>query len=152
MKFVIVFLLCISSPVKADDWFFRYAANQELTVKSFSIGETFNAYFLNHKLEAGGLWDNRGTNGFNPYFAIGTGVAPQLGKVFLEFHQSIAAFSNPDGTYMSSHFEFMEDLGIGFRGKRDESLVFGYKHISNGGVVPPNLGVDLFNMSVRFPL
>jgi len=139
---------------KADDIAIRYSVNaigSPSDVKYVSIGHTFDHYFLEGKLEAGLLLDQRVKKSSTGVGIASLGVAPKAGNFFMSFHQGIALLSNPDDIYLSGNLQFTEDLGVGFRGSNGTAIVLGYRHMSNAGIVNPNLGKDMFYLETRLP-
>lgn len=82
---------------------------------------------------------------YSPVFVYRFRAAPVS---YLKFGLGAACLSDTQirGRIMSSHFQFENQLGVGWqRGRHDLALV--YMHYSNAGIEKPNHGIDLLLFS-----
>lgn len=138
---------------KADDLTLRYSVNAigaPADVMGLSLGHTFDSGFLQYKLE-GGFTNDRRVSNLTGFGLASVGIVPTAGNFFMSFHQGFALLTNPDGLILSGHFQFVEDLGVGFRGNNNTAIVFGARHYSNAGIQQPNVGRDTVYLEVRIP-
>lgn len=138
---------------KADDLTLRYSVNAigaPADVMGLSLGHTFDSGFLQYKLEGGFTSDRRVSN-LTGFGLASVGVVPTAGNFFMSFHQGFALLTNPDGLILSGHFQFVEDLGVGFRGNNNTAIVLGARHYSNAGLIQPNVGRDTMYLEIRIP-
>lgn len=145
--------LGFAAKAKADDLTLRYSVNAigaPADVMGLSLGHTFDSGFLQYKLE-GGFTNDRRVSNLTGFGLASVGIVPTAGNFFMSFHQGFALLTNPDGLILSGHFQFVEDLGVGFRGNNNTAIVFGARHYSNAGIQQPNVGRDTVYLEVRIP-
>lgn len=150
---VIGSILGFTTNAKADDLTLRYSVNAigaPADVMGLSLGHTFDSGFLQYKLEGGFTSDRRVSN-LTGFGLASVGVVPTAGNFFMSFHQGFALLTNPDGLILSGHFQFVEDLGVGFRGNNNTAIVLGARHYSNAGLIQPNVGRDTMYLEIRIP-
>lgn len=151
MSFLAIILFSTMS--YANDVFIRYNIHAKTPypdVSSVTLGYIHPVSIIKAKYEGGILLDRRVPNKTG-YLQAGVGVQPEYGPVYIYFYQSVGLLSHTDN-YLSTHFQFFEDVGIGFRGKDRTFIGIGYKHISNGGIKLPNKGKDLIGLHLGFEL
>ena len=122
-------------------------------VKIFSLGYQDDwIWVFDHKYEMG-LWTDvrrdmgRSSSG---YVAYSVGLEPELDWFYIHSFWGLLLMTNPDA-YLSTNFQFMQDLGIGFQGKKGSRIGVNYKHISNAGIKTPNKGRDFFQVKLQIP-
>lgn len=122
-------------------------------VKIFSVGYQDNwMWVFDHKYEFG-LWtDIKGDMGRSGsgYVAYSIGLEPVLDWFYIHSFWGLAFITNPD-IYLSTNFQFMQDLGLGIKGKKGKRIGVNYKHISNAGIKTPNKGRDFFQIKFQIP-
>lgn len=151
IKFIII-LFFSSICFAEDDFFIRYSVNaggKLSNLRGLSIGIHQDIGLISFKHEAGVLLDKLGSN--MVYGQTGIGVEPSSKHFYVHYFQSIGAVTSED-QYLSGYFQFFSDVGIGFIGNNKVSVGVGLKHVSNGGIVKPNIGKDTINLLIRIPI
>lgn len=105
---------------------------------------------LTYQYELGG-WvdiagDGRKSSG---YGAFQLGVETD-GPVFARVMAGPALITSPDA-YLGGVLNFTEDFFAGLHGPNGNSVGVLYKHISNAGLEPPNVGRDLAGVQISIP-
>lgn len=120
-----------------------------ITAFSLSWEDRYNQ-ILKQKTEFG-LWTDKMKNhsgsGYGAY-SLGIKVIPN--SFYLEAYLGGAFVTHTD-KLLSTHFEFMHDLGFGLQDGR-KSIGLNFKHLSNAGIKKPNIGRNFVQLSVKFPL
>jgi hypothetical protein len=121
-------------------------------VKMFSVGHQSPLLLLLEQKWEVGFWSDavgkgRKSSGFGGW---SLGLEPKLGYLYAHSFWGVIGITNTD-TMLSTNYQFMQDLGIGFRDERGISLGVGYKHISNAGIKQPNRGRDFFFVQLQIP-
>lgn len=99
-----------------------------------------------------GVWISKQSERHSSLFAsAGGGYRVQLDSgLFFEAFLG-PGFVHSTDAHSSSHIEIMHDINAGFM-KDGFGIGLGYKHISNAGLVPPNLGRDFAGMRFVIPI
>lgn len=138
--------------------FFKYGVGTFLPdqkskaeVKLFAVGYQNELLFLDYKLETG-LWaDSGGSNRSSAGFgAASLGLEPHLGVFYIHSFWGLAFITDTD-SMLSTHYQFMQDLGLGVGDNRGIRVGVGYKHISNAGIKSPNRGRDFLYINLQIP-
>ena len=160
MRKWILSLLLITVPVQADS-IVKYglgvgssAKNSNTEVKTISIAYQENAFGpIIYQLE-GGIWTDsrsdvkRKGSGFGD---AGIGFNIDAGNLYCQTVVALAIITDTD-SMLGSHFQFNNDLAIGLKDRDGNSIGLNYKHISNAGLVSPNIGRDFIMMRLAIPL
>lgn len=107
----------------------------------------FHSLSINRWADAGESID---AVAYSPVFVYRFHAAPVS---YLKFGIGAAYLSDTQiqGRGLSTHFQFEDQLGVGWQLERhDLSLV--YMHYSNAGIVKPNHGIDILLLSYSFQI
>ena len=122
-------------------------------VKLFSIGYQDEwLWFLDQKYE-GGLWaDTRRDIGRSSsgYIAYSIGTEASRDWFYIHSFWGLALITHTDSK-LSTPYQFMQDLGLGFEGDNKVRIGLNYKHISNAGIKEPNRGRDFLQIKIQIP-
>lgn len=123
--------------------------NGNIAVFSASYEDKYN-HIAMQKTEFG-LWTDKAKNhSGSGYGAYSLGIKVKPNSFYLEAYLGGALISDTD-KLLSTHFEFMHDLGLGLQSER-KSIGLNFKHLSNAGIKKPNIGRNFLQISVKFPL
>lgn len=123
--------------------------NGNIGIFSVSYEDKYNNIAM-QKTELG-LWtDSIKNHSGSGYGAYSLGIKVKPDSFYLEAYLGGAFITNTD-KLLSTHFEFMHDLGFGLQSKR-KSIGLNFKHLSNAGIKKPNIGRNFLQISVKFPL
>jgi len=147
MKILILLALLCSLPVQADNLMIRSGTGISNTRTSRIFALTFEKSLRDnwHYRAGGGFWiDNRPNKNSTYYgeFLIGK----QAGD-FDGFHLALDVgflWMTATDDLLGSHYQLTEELTIGYK-----SIDFTYKHISNAGIIRPNIGRDYILLNLR---
>ena len=121
-------------------------------VKTFAVGvqRPLVAVF-DYQLETGVYSDVSQTQGLIGYTnaCLGVSVNAQAG-VYVKLFSGPALVTQTD-TKLSGVFEFNHDFELGLRDNRGVSLGLDYKHMSNAGLYPNNVGRDFLMLKLQLP-
>lgn len=155
--FVLGLLLIASLNVKAsDEVFVKYNVNvangSVADAKALGVGyvtDLNNIFKI--KYEVGHIFDHR-RGAKDSYFGfVGLGIQPEFGPVFINFFQNIGGITTID-KYLGGRFQFNEELGLGVKDQRTKvAISMFYSHISNAGLVQPNMGKDFGGLKFVLP-
>lgn len=151
ISFIVIMLPCRS----LADSFLKYGTGVINSKESKMISTGFrNNLFdsLVYQYE-GGIWLDYAEKGRKSsfFFDASAGIEATAGELVLRSTHGIAFISTPDvniGGYLPN---FNHDLYIGIRGKNGNSIGLNYKHISNLGLMPPNIGRDFVSIDLGVP-
>jgi len=160
-------LMCIAalflSPTVYADSYARYGVGLSKSAKnSFSETKTLGFGYTNKMFELrqlsflayqyeGGFWvDSQRQEGRKDslYGSASLGLDILADSFRVTSMHGIGLISSPD-TYLGSHGQFFHDVCLGLQddvNKANISLC--YKHISNAGIVPPNIGRDFMSIKL----
>jgi len=160
-KYLILLLFCSIS--QANDLQIRYGIGifvpdtknpTEIILVSLAHQRPFLKDLLVNKIELGAFSDSRSDLGrrSSGYIAdsIGLRIQPFQG-FYVESLWGLSALSHTD-SWLGSHFQFMQDLGIGFVDSNSSTIGLSYKHISSAGLFLPNKGRDFIVIQIGIPL
>lgn len=119
--------------------------------KLFNFGHRDKFLFgLSYQYEVGGWIDiaGQGRKG-SGYGAYQIGVETD-GPIFARVMVGPALITTPDA-YLGGAFNFTEDFYLGLSGKNGNTIGVLYKHVSNAGLEPPNMGRDFAGVTVSIP-
>ncbi len=91
-----------------------------------------------------GIFDAKAEAGYSGemrYGGISVGIKATEGAFFVRYWIGPSLITTTD-SYLSSQFQFNHDLEVGIKSKNGIEFMLGWKHMSNAGIVPPNLGRD----------
>lgn len=152
--FVLCFLFSLltegRTPTPDKQFFIRYDVNVNhpiRAVKNFAIGYQKHYSMLSSQYELGVIADGNA----HYYSKVGIGVEPRMKFLYLHFFQNVAFITKRD-EYLSSSFQFVEEIGIGVIGLNKTSVGLNLQHFSNGGITLPNKGREVFGIQVRLPI
>jgi hypothetical protein len=142
------------SALSAEGTQFKYFVNANGNAhetKGLSLAYQSEFMFFRTKLDGGMWWDSREGGKPSAFGFAGLGVEPQYGPIYVNFFQSVGLISHTD-QYLGGHFQFMEEIGLGFRDlKEGTSVGLFYRHISNAGLTQINKGRDYIGIQVMIP-
>lgn len=158
MKYLL--LLLLTTTVLADDLTVKYGPGVFQSAKNGH--ETLNAtlgyqkellYLLSYQIEVGGWSDKRIDLGrrSSMYGSYSIGSTVNASYMYAEAFLGVAGITNPD-SYLGGHFQFNNDLGIGFRDKYGKRIGINYKHMSSAGLYNPNVGRDFLLLKLSFDI
>jgi hypothetical protein len=161
---VLLVLILPTNAIAGEGWFGKYGVglpadpqNSISDVKTIFIGRQYqfsqNSPFklLDWKWEVGGWADNAGDGRKHGGFGSASiGLEPQLDIFYINAFWGVGAATHPD-TMLGSHFQFVQDFGVGFKDARGVGVGFSYKHISNAGMTEINRGRDFITIQLRTP-
>lgn len=61
-----------------------------------------------------------------------------------------AIISSPDNVLLGGYFEFMDDLHLGIQDRDNNYIGVMYRHISDAGLTPVNIGRDMICIELRW--
>jgi hypothetical protein len=162
-----LFLLCallVSSPCHADDFqeqsyvkygvgVFSSALDSSVEVKTISAGHhwALGDLFIT-QVELGGWTDSRcDLKRSGSFFTDAAfGVSVNAGYFYAQTLFG-GAFLSATDSYLGSHLQFNEDMGIGIKDARGVGVGVSYKHMSSAGIFKPNTGRDFGTIQVTIP-
>ena len=156
-----VFLFTLLFPYRAlAESFAKYGIgvykSAELTAaetKIFSLGfrdDLLGPFVYQYE---GGIWFDSAGSGrkTSAFFDAGLGIEVRSGDLVLRSTHGLAFISTPD-SYLGGYFpNFNHDLYVGIRDKTGNAIGLSYKHISNAGLMPPNVGRDFITVDLGIP-
>lgn len=154
-------LLILLSPISAHaldagyGTYFKYGLGLNggtTDMKTFAFGyQSPLGLVFDYQLEGGMYVDNTEAQGLIGYINadVGLSVISKSG-IYAKIFFGPALITQPDDR-LSSILEFNHDLEAGFVDKRGVSLGVNYKHMSNAGLFPPNLGRDMLLLKLQIP-
>lgn len=104
---------------------------------------TAAGFMFNRKIS-----DDVSSSGFAS-FSIGTGV--NFPWFYAGIYTGVGFITHPDRK-LGSNFQFFQDVEMGVRDDKGRTFGVFFKHVSNAGIVPPNIGRDYFGLSVGIPV
>lgn len=123
-------------------------------VKSLNVGyqaPLSSFRLLDYRLEAGGWVDNvRNGRKSGGYAGALLGLEPQTNNFYANAFWGVIGITHPD-KMLSTHYQFMQDLGFGLQDYRNVRVGINYKHISNAGIKLPNRGRDFIYVHIQIP-
>lgn len=160
MKYLIALLMLImpNFAYGAGDYFLKYGLGlnngpfPDTSVKLISVGRIAPLFsVVDYQLEGGMFDDNNQPNGIIGFAGASLGVRTKSPGIYASFFIGPAYVSQTDSR-LASNFEFNNDLEIGVRDSRGLSIGVNYKHFSNAGLTPNNIGRDFFTIKLSLPL
>jgi hypothetical protein len=149
---IAVIISLISLAAKADPYLKAgLGLNNRLGItKAFFIGNQsyLGKYFL-WQVEGGGFVDINSKSSLG-LISASFGVHATGSNFYAKFLIGPALMTGTDDR-LSSLFEFNDDLEFGIKGKSGAEVGVNYKHLSNAGLVGPNLGRDFLMLKVQLP-
>lgn len=159
--FLVALLISILIPHRAlAESFYKYGVGvfksaevrpSEAKVISLGFRDDLFGPFVYH-YEAG-LWIDSAGKGrsSSAFFDAEMGVEAVSGDLVLRSTHGLAFISTPDA-YIGGYFpNFVHDIYVGIRGKSGNAIGLNYKHLSNAGLMPPNIGRDFISIDVGIP-
>lgn len=130
-----------------------FNSGKQSTAESKYLGLGYRdalGYGLTYQYEVGGWTDiaKHGRKG-SAYGTAQIGVEADAG-ITIRAMVGPALISTPDA-YLGGTFQFNEDFYAGIRGANGNTAGFKYKHISNAGIMQPNVGRDFAGLEVGIP-
>lgn len=61
-----------------------------------------------------------------------------------------AVISSPDNVLLGGYFEFMDDFHLGLQDRDGSYIGVMFRHISDAGLTPVNIGRDMIGVELRF--
>lgn len=101
----------------------------------------------------GGIWLDPSGGGRKTSAILGAslGIEVKSGDLVFRSVHGPSFISTPDA-YIGGYFpNFNHDVYLGLRDKNDYSVGVSYKHVSNAGLMPPNLGRDFVSVDIGIP-
>lgn len=156
----VIFLTLLALPAYGGEFQLRYGvgiflpdAKHPAEVKNFSIAHQQEFAMLGVQKTELGFWaDSRKDQGRSDSaygsYSVGLRVNPE--PLYIEALWGVALISTPD-VFLSGHFQFTQDLGIGFKDHYGRAIGVSYKHLSNAGIMLPNKGRDMFLIQIGIP-
>lgn len=160
MKYLIALLMLIMPNLAhgAGDYFLKYGLGMNngnfpnTSVKLISLGRIAPLYSLiDYQLEGGIFDDNSQPQGIIGFAGASLGVRTKSPGLYASFFIGPSLVTETD-TRLASIFEFNNDLEVGVRDSRGLSIGINYKHFSNAGLTPNNIGRDFFTIKLTLPL
>ena len=155
MRLITLLAFLVSIPTQAAYLKFGGSIGNSVTfgTKFLAIGHQDHLLsLLDYQLESGYILDNEFPG---LYRALYVSIAPGFSIVKTDYYLKVfcgpALISNTD-VHLSSIFEIATDIELGLRDIRGLDLGVGYKHMSNAGLVPPNLGRDFLYFKININL
>ena len=107
---------------------------------------------LVYQYEAG-LWLDSAGNGrkSSALFNICIGLEVVSGPVVARSVHGPAFISTPDSRLGGYFPNFNHDIYLGLRDRRGNAVGLTYKHVSNAGLMPPNVGRDFLSVDIGIP-
>lgn len=158
---VLVALLILLAPYRAlADSFLKYgiglsrsAESSASETKMFSLGfrdQLFGGLVYQYE---GGMWIDSASKGrmSSAFFDAGIGLEVRSGDLVLRSIHGVAFISTPD-SYLGGYFpNFNHDIYVGIKDSNENSIGISYKHISNAGLMPPNVGRNFVSIDLGIP-
>lgn len=133
--------------------------NNKTAVKFVEFGRSGEYGKLAYTVGGGGWIDNTGYTyksgdwtykASSSYFVESLfGVEPKSEHFYLNYKLGPTIISNTDA-YLGSNLQCGHELGFGMRDIRDVRVGFVIKHMSNAGLVKPNLGRDWLGVRMEW--
>ncbi len=156
MKLLVILLALLTTPALADGGTYL-KVGVGLNSDPSSVRTLFVGYqrpltqLLFYQLELGALKDNHDAYGIRVLTSASIGVSTVSSSgIYIKVFFGPSFLSHPDDR-LSGHFQFNNDFELGIKGTNDISIGLNYKHISNAGIVMPNLGRDLLLIKIQLP-
>lgn len=160
MKTLLFFILC-ANYCFATEYHLGYGFGVFLDksqsfddVKIISFNSVTKIGLFREKIE-GGLWldkakylEERKENG---YFSYSLGMRVHPGYLYIENFWGLLVNVNTD-RYLPSHFNFVNDFGIGLEDSQLRMIGIHFKHISNAGLKSPNRGRNFIYLRMGLQL
>lgn len=120
------------------------------STKFYSISTRDDISIFTTQYEIGGINDNNpGRN--NTFFGFASvGLETKTEPFFATLLTGSGFITAPDAK-LSSVFEFIHTASVGFKDKRGVAIDLGYRHISNAGLWPPNIGRNFVVLRLTIP-
>lgn len=159
MRFIVLLMLIFSTPSYAS-YYGSYGVqvlqkehSGFADVKLFNIGYQTSLYKIFAQKAELGVWSDvkfpgRSSSGYGAY-SVGLRIEP--GSLYLESYWGLCAITHTD-TMLGSNFQFKNDTGIGIEDAAGRFIGINYSHISNAGILLPNLGRDFLAIKIGFSL
>lgn len=161
LKYLIVLsALCVPTFSYAvedtPEYYFKFGTglnNSGVTTKIISFGRQSQAfYLLEQQIEGGVYIDNSQAQGIIGYGSYELGFATYSNAGFYAKFFVGPGFITQTDSRLSSIFEFNEDIEFGLSGNNGVSIGAFFHHMSNAGLVGPNLGRDFMGLKIQIPL
>lgn len=126
-------------------------SNSHSEVKIGSIAYTAPLLYLFRSKAELGVWtdanseDAGRTGSYFGSYSIGMRIEPSI--LYAEYYLGLAGITKTDA-YLSTHYQFSQDLGIGLKDNIGRFIGLNYKHLSNAGIKHPNKGRDFVALTV----
>lgn len=132
---------------------FNSASNKFSETKAISLGYRDRLLGPFVYQYGGGIWIDSAGNGRkgSGVFDISIGIEAVSKDLVLRSAHGIATISTPDA-YLGGYFpNFVHDLYVGMRDQRGVAIGLSYRHISNAGLMSPNMGRDFLFVDLGIP-
>lgn len=151
----VLLLLLMPTLAHAVEPYVKYGLglNSDITnVKVIAAGVETPAFgFFNYQFEGGAYYDNTQTQGLIGFSSASLGVSVKSASgLFAKMYVGPALITQTDSR-LGSIFEFNIDLEAGLYDYRGIQFGADYKHMSNAGLFPNNIGRDMFLLKMQFP-
>lgn len=142
----------ISTYAKADEYILRFGGmlNQPTLVQNKLVSLAYSgpiSTIFDYQIEGGWFVDNN-VNKKTLFISPTVGFNTTSGSLYLGIFFGPSLVSNTD-SYLSTPYEFHTNFEVGFRDpKKGTDIGVGFKHMSNAGIVGPNLGRDFLYIKI----
>lgn len=159
-SFLLAALLCLMHSLAfASELRLSYGLGTEESLGIDSTVKGLGAAYIKHwdvvslKWELGTMSDSKLADPFLPYSTIQFGTQIKPWDWFYVENYFGPGYVSQTTDKLGSNFQFFLDLGLGFKEPNTgAALGWGYQHISNAGIVQPNIGQNVMKIQVGFPL
>jgi hypothetical protein len=121
-------------------------------VKALSLGYSNSlTYIFDYKIEGGLFTDLTQSQGIIGFGGPSLGLSSKTKSGFYSKIYFGPAFITQTDTRLGGLFEFQTDIEIGLSDYRGIDIGISYKHISDAGITPLNLGRDFLGITLGIP-
>lgn len=153
---LLLITMCLCVQTRADDgtfWKLGIGLDDKIgTTKLLSGG--YQGYLIgifDYQLEAGAFQDAGNSVGIVGFGGASVGISVKsTSGVYAKVFAGPSLITNTDDR-LSSILEFNDDIELGIRDSRNVCLGLDFKHFSNAGLFPPNIGRDFLLLKVQIP-
>lgn len=152
-------LILIPHQAHSNQWYGEWGTgvlnNSQTEYSQVKFGELGKKGVLNETFDysygGGAIIDSSNYPGSSStmYGTALLGVGPHLQNLVVEYYLGGAYIQTPD-TILGSHLQFAHEVLIGIKDFRNVGVFISIKHLSNAGLVKPNMGRNFIGLGVMF--
>jgi hypothetical protein len=157
MKKILVLLILLSTTSYAEDdgSYFKFGVGIDNSLgltKMIAGGYQGNLIgFFDYQLETGAFLDNSQPQGLIGFGGASLGISAKTNSGFYAKVFTGPSLITQTDTRLSSILEFNDDIEFGLMDRRGVHIGANFKHMSNAGFWPPNIGRDFMLIKIQIP-